>query len=400
MKAGEFGVAAIEIEHVDRFSGRRRLADHRHRIGGHQKGIGHREIGEIRVVAGAVPDRARQVRRGARCSSAIPSAPVRREASPSAEPPRSRKIAAIASAISRERAARSGDRPCCCRRSGPPRIGRGIAANSGKRPALGGEPCRGHAVHRTPRHHHPRSAKPVVLGHDEQVEFAAPDARVLDLRGDRGAAAGAPDRQRRHRRVAAAGDDEVGPGRASGGRRRRWAHRAALATVAAAASPGQPDRRGAFRQTQSRSPRPARAPGSPSPPCRHAVPRRAADASAEVGAGFAERKRDHRLLYGSRGKRGKAPAVARNKIARRASVFYDPQNRSGGIGCGGSSSTESTAGSCANLQADGRMTNVELAHRAGISAPPCLRRVRALEEAGYHPRLSCRSGARAAGLRR
>ena len=35
------------------------------------------------------------------------------------------------------------------------------------------------------------------------------------------------------------------------------------------------------------------------------------------------------------------------------------------------------------LQADGRMTNVELARRAGISAPPCLRRVRALEEAGY-----------------
>ena len=34
------------------------------------------------------------------------------------------------------------------------------------------------------------------------------------------------------------------------------------------------------------------------------------------------------------------------------------------------------------LQADGRMTNVELAERAGITAPPCLRRVRALEEAG------------------
>ena len=35
------------------------------------------------------------------------------------------------------------------------------------------------------------------------------------------------------------------------------------------------------------------------------------------------------------------------------------------------------------LQGDGRMTNVELARRVGISAPPCLRRVRALEEAGY-----------------
>jgi len=37
----------------------------------------------------------------------------------------------------------------------------------------------------------------------------------------------------------------------------------------------------------------------------------------------------------------------------------------------------------AELQADGRMTNVELAKRVGISAPPCLRRVRALEEAGF-----------------
>ena len=35
------------------------------------------------------------------------------------------------------------------------------------------------------------------------------------------------------------------------------------------------------------------------------------------------------------------------------------------------------------LQADGRMTNVELAKRVGISAPPCLRRVRTLEENGY-----------------
>lgn len=35
------------------------------------------------------------------------------------------------------------------------------------------------------------------------------------------------------------------------------------------------------------------------------------------------------------------------------------------------------------LQQDGRMTNVDLAQKAGISAPPCLRRVRALEEAGF-----------------
>lgn len=36
-----------------------------------------------------------------------------------------------------------------------------------------------------------------------------------------------------------------------------------------------------------------------------------------------------------------------------------------------------------DLQHDGRITNVELAKRVGISAPPCLRRVRALEAAGY-----------------
>ena len=37
----------------------------------------------------------------------------------------------------------------------------------------------------------------------------------------------------------------------------------------------------------------------------------------------------------------------------------------------------------AQLQADGRMSNVDLAKKAGISAPPCLRRVRTLEENGY-----------------
>ena len=41
-----------------------------------------------------------------------------------------------------------------------------------------------------------------------------------------------------------------------------------------------------------------------------------------------------------------------------------------------------------DLQSDGRITNVELAKNAGISAPPCLRRVRTLEDEGvikgYH----------------
>nr|WP_325253425.1 Lrp/AsnC family transcriptional regulator [Amylibacter sp.] len=48
----------------------------------------------------------------------------------------------------------------------------------------------------------------------------------------------------------------------------------------------------------------------------------------------------------------------------------------------------------AELQADGRMTNVELAKRVGISAPPCLRRVRTLEESGlirgYHAEVDAR----------
>lgn len=43
------------------------------------------------------------------------------------------------------------------------------------------------------------------------------------------------------------------------------------------------------------------------------------------------------------------------------------------------------------LQADGRMTNVDLAQRVGLTAPPCLRRVKSLEERGvisaYHAAL-------------
>lgn len=49
----------------------------------------------------------------------------------------------------------------------------------------------------------------------------------------------------------------------------------------------------------------------------------------------------------------------------------------------------------AELQADGRMTNVELSKRLGISAPPCLRRVRMLEEQGlikgYHAQVDSRA---------
>jgi DNA-binding Lrp family transcriptional regulator len=45
----------------------------------------------------------------------------------------------------------------------------------------------------------------------------------------------------------------------------------------------------------------------------------------------------------------------------------------------------------AELQKEGRITNVELASRVGLTAPPCLRRVRTLEESGiikgYHAEL-------------
>ena len=49
----------------------------------------------------------------------------------------------------------------------------------------------------------------------------------------------------------------------------------------------------------------------------------------------------------------------------------------------------------AELQSEGRVTNVDLARRVGLTAPPCLRRVRALEEAGvikgYHAELDAGS---------
>lgn len=50
------------------------------------------------------------------------------------------------------------------------------------------------------------------------------------------------------------------------------------------------------------------------------------------------------------------------------------------------------------LQNNGRITNVELASRVGISAPPCLRRVRALEEAGLIKGYRARIDETAAGF--
>lgn len=50
------------------------------------------------------------------------------------------------------------------------------------------------------------------------------------------------------------------------------------------------------------------------------------------------------------------------------------------------------------LQADGRITNVDLARKVGISAPPCLRRVRALEDAGFIRRYTALLDDRALGF--
>ena len=50
------------------------------------------------------------------------------------------------------------------------------------------------------------------------------------------------------------------------------------------------------------------------------------------------------------------------------------------------------------LQEDGRITNVELARQVGISAPPCLRRVRALEEAGIIEGFTARLADKALGF--
>ena len=50
------------------------------------------------------------------------------------------------------------------------------------------------------------------------------------------------------------------------------------------------------------------------------------------------------------------------------------------------------------LQLDGRLTNVELAQRVGLSESPCLRRVRGLEERGVIAGYSARLDQRMVGL--
>jgi len=50
------------------------------------------------------------------------------------------------------------------------------------------------------------------------------------------------------------------------------------------------------------------------------------------------------------------------------------------------------------LQAEGRLTNLELAERVGLSPSPCLRRVRTLEQQGVIDGYSARVNRRAVGL--
>jgi DNA-binding Lrp family transcriptional regulator len=83
----------------------------------------------------------------------------------------------------------------------------------------------------------------------------------------------------------------------------------------------------------------------------------------------------------------------RNKIARAAGNFYSLADcgrvtDKNGIAMRGPRLDRIDRQILQLLQEDGRMTNIEVARRVGISPPPCLRRVRALEAAGlirgYH----------------
>ena len=51
------------------------------------------------------------------------------------------------------------------------------------------------------------------------------------------------------------------------------------------------------------------------------------------------------------------------------------------------------------LQSNGRISNVDLARKVGISPPPCLRRVRALEQAGMIAGYFAHAGREERGLR-
>jgi DNA-binding Lrp family transcriptional regulator len=84
-----------------------------------------------------------------------------------------------------------------------------------------------------------------------------------------------------------------------------------------------------------------------------------------------------------------APVPSRNNVSRPGLNHANiPQGKRGASQTTGSARVPARLDAIdrhilRELQEDGRITNVELARRIGISAPPCLRRVRALEQAGY-----------------
>ena len=100
-------------------------------------------------------------------------------------------------------------------------------------------------------------------------------------------------------------------------------------------------------------------------------------------------------------KRGHKPAVwiiicRHNALARPGSIRKGRRSAHRGRRAGRALATldEIDRKLLAELQAEGRVTNVDLARRVGLTAPPCLRRVRTLEEAGYirgyHARVDAR----------
>ena len=81
--------------------------------------------------------------------------------------------------------------------------------------------------------------------------------------------------------------------------------------------------------------------------------------------------------------RNKIAQAARRALRELPSNTYPAQPESGNPTRVSKNLDEIDLKILAEIQADGRITNVELAKRVGISPPPCLRRVRTLEEEGY-----------------
>ena len=183
VKPGEFRVAAGQVDDMHRLAGCRGLADHRHRIGGDDQRVGDREIGEIGVLSGPVPDlagnsgqtlaqqphavRPGAPRRGRDDRAAAPRDGGRDPVGDLGERFLIEPVGAVGAA---DQHADDRPRQACERR---------------KAPALGGETRRRHAMDGALRDQHARAAQAVVLRHDQQVEAVAPESRVLDMRRDR-----------------------------------------------------------------------------------------------------------------------------------------------------------------------------------------------------------------------